>query len=684
MLRQLLTMDHSIKAMARVAAPARAMAREDDDAASPLTPEERAARQSWTDQQSLVSKLRSIADDARTYEQDTGAHALNVGFPLLHLPPGTFGGRGGSVSRRLLAPIAFIPVSLAVKAGTKQGVEISCRGGGIDLVIPNLALLAWLEQQTGQPVVNNFDDEEGSDPWKEIAGLVRLVSQRVGIEPPALFASDLLPESLALAATPRADDEDQSRSILVAGVLGLFPTANQGLLNDTRDLIASGAPDGPLDSFVQHGITLDDFRSHKSARTDEAATDEQPLSPTDAGQPRPAAPIPPRPARQFADERVIATADPCQARAVRLARQSRGLVIHGPPGTGKSQTITNVIGDHLARGQRVLFVCDKRQALDVVEDRLRSLGLGDLCATVHDPQRDQRELYRSVREQLDNLPDAPLQPDAPRKLERIDRELQSLHEELTTHHELLMGRQGNVGSFHQLVGQWLGENGEVEPGADWTALQALEAAEFERWSVRLKETLERGEAVNFASNPWRQICGLPLAKFLSNPMDRFRMAMASCQTAAQEVDATHNPLHPPFPQQADLTVESQRRLAISELLDALKTLPRPAAIHWAQQPSGQIASARSQLASAQPWIARLRDKPFDASLRAARMQLTDPDQQSAEQKALCKYATAFDRCAAELAAMKTACPGANPAAPAALARCGRPQGDGRSKTLRSR
>src|SRR5205085_5615355 len=91
--------------------------------------------------------------------------------------------------------------------------------------------------------------------------------------------------------------------------------------------------------------------------------------------------------RAFAEERLIADADPCQARAVRLARQARGLVIHGPPGTGKSQTITNVISDHLARGQRVLFVCDKRTALDVVSDRLNVLGLGNLCAIIHDPQR---------------------------------------------------------------------------------------------------------------------------------------------------------------------------------------------------------------------------------------------------------------------------------------------------------
>ena len=89
-----------------------------------------------------------------------------------------------------------------------------------------------------------------------------------------------------------------------------------------------------------------------------------------------AAPEVERSEREFASERFIARADPFQARAVALARTSRSLVVHGPPGTGKSQTITNIIGDHLARGERVLFVCDKRTALDVVQNRLDHIGLG--------------------------------------------------------------------------------------------------------------------------------------------------------------------------------------------------------------------------------------------------------------------------------------------------------------------
>src|SRR5437016_1280262 len=73
----------------------------------------------------LRNKLRLIAEDARTYEQDTGVHALNLGFPIISLPPGTFGARSGVGSRRVLAPIAFIPMTIVVKAGSKQAVDLA-------------------------------------------------------------------------------------------------------------------------------------------------------------------------------------------------------------------------------------------------------------------------------------------------------------------------------------------------------------------------------------------------------------------------------------------------------------------------------------------------------------------------------------------------------------------------------
>ena len=130
-----------------------------------LTPEEKAAQSAWNEQFKLLAKIRILADEARTYEQDTGEHALNIGLPLLSLPPGSLGASGRrTAAKRVLAPLAFIPVALTLRSGPTPTIEIACREGGVDRVTPNPALLSWLEQQTGKPLGELFADERGEDP----------------------------------------------------------------------------------------------------------------------------------------------------------------------------------------------------------------------------------------------------------------------------------------------------------------------------------------------------------------------------------------------------------------------------------------------------------------------------------------------------------------------------------------
>jgi len=75
--------------------------------------------------------------------------------------------------------------------------------------------------------------------------------------------------------------------------------------------------------------------------------------------------------------------DVSQMEAVLTAQQGRSFVLHGPPGTGKSQTITNIIADALYRGKRVLFVAAKKAALDVVHRRLEQIGLAPFTLELH-------------------------------------------------------------------------------------------------------------------------------------------------------------------------------------------------------------------------------------------------------------------------------------------------------------
>ncbi|MYB76612.1 MAG: DUF4011 domain-containing protein, partial [Chloroflexi bacterium] len=100
-------------------------------------------------------------------------------------------------------------------------------------------------------------------------------------------------------------------------------------------------------------------------------------------------------------EVAVLPADHSQLRAVAAARHGANLVIHGPPGTGKSQTIVNIISNLLAEGKRVLFVSEKSVALDVVKDRLDSEELGVFCLDMHSDRASKTSVYEQLRSSIE-------------------------------------------------------------------------------------------------------------------------------------------------------------------------------------------------------------------------------------------------------------------------------------------
>jgi very-short-patch-repair endonuclease len=98
----------------------------------------------------------------------------------------------------------------------------------------------------------------------------------------------------------------------------------------------------------------------------------------------------------------VLDADSSQQRAILAVRKENDLVIEGPPGTGKSQTITNLIADAMARGRTVLFVAEKRAALEVVKTRLEhDAGLGDYVLELHSNKTSKREFVEALTKSLD-------------------------------------------------------------------------------------------------------------------------------------------------------------------------------------------------------------------------------------------------------------------------------------------
>lgn len=98
------------------------------------------------------------------------------------------------------------------------------------------------------------------------------------------------------------------------------------------------------------------------------------------------------------------SADSSQLTAVLYSGHGKSFVLHGPPGTGKSQTITNIIAHNITHGKRVLFVSEKKAALDVVHRRLSQIGLRPFCLELHSNKSGKKNVLAQFSEVL-NLED---------------------------------------------------------------------------------------------------------------------------------------------------------------------------------------------------------------------------------------------------------------------------------------
>ena len=88
----------------------------------------------------------------------------------------------------------------------------------------------------------------------------------------------------------------------------------------------------------------------------------------------------------------VVDADSSQNQAIRMAASGKSFVLQGPPGTGKSQSITNIVAECLARGKKVLFVSEKRAALNVVYENLKRVGLDDFCLALHSYRANKKDV----------------------------------------------------------------------------------------------------------------------------------------------------------------------------------------------------------------------------------------------------------------------------------------------------
>jgi len=121
----------------------------------------------------------------------------------------------------------------------------------------------------------------------------------------------------------------------------------------------------------------------------------------------------------------VLEADSSQREAIEAAKLGRSFVLVGPPGTGKSQTIANIIADMMANGKRVLFVSQKAAALEVVHGRLKECGLDRFCLNLHNPKGHKRDVLDQLKVSLEGS-DIPRKPQS--GIAKLERDRAALNE----------------------------------------------------------------------------------------------------------------------------------------------------------------------------------------------------------------------------------------------------------------
>jgi primosomal replication protein N'' len=306
-------------------------------------------------QPTVTDRLRRLQNHAAMYRRDTGVDGLYMGFPFLVVR------MAGSVRPRIM-PVLLWPVRIGLELGSRSSGTLS-----FDVERSEVRL---------NPAMPPLLGAEDTTKWRELLDeILQRAALNVGQVMDVL--GSLVPaRERALVRLPNKEYTPTlgQRELVCSAVLFHAEFMGQAIAEDLRALRRK-----PLD-----GTALEAAVRAQTQRSDHIATAAK---------------------QTEADRYPVADSDPSQDEAALRARSTPGLLIEGPPGTGKSQTIVNIVSDCIGRGESVLIVCQKQAAIQVVAKRLEAERIQERMFVVADVSSDRQHVIGKLREQLDRVRD---------------------------------------------------------------------------------------------------------------------------------------------------------------------------------------------------------------------------------------------------------------------------------------
>ncbi|SEU27784.1 DUF3320 domain-containing protein [Paenibacillus sp. NFR01] len=387
----------------------------------------------------LSNRLIHLYRSAKLSMEENGANTLYLALGLLQWY------ETGVSQKARYAPLVLVPVEL-VRKSSKQGIVLRARDEEPQF---NITLLELLKQDFGVDI-GGLDplpkDEQGVD-LKQVFTIIRH----------------------AVMSHTRWD-------VIEAGYLGLFSFSQFVMWNDLRIRSAELSKNPVVASLMAGQLQW----------TPEDVFPESHVLDSQYGVELGAVPI---------------SADSSQLAAIYASGEGQSFVLHGPPGTGKSQTITNMIANALASGKKVLFVAEKMAALNVVRNRLASIGLDPYCLELH----SNKSKKRAVLDQLRLALEAPGRR-SPEDWERTAAKLTETRRQLNEYVLALHRKSGNGLSVYDAIAQYskvraMPDSVVFEPAA----VGALSLEQFHEWGELARELHAAAEQCGHpAGHPWSE------------------------------------------------------------------------------------------------------------------------------------------------------------------------------------
>jgi very-short-patch-repair endonuclease len=340
------------------------------------------------------------------------------------------------------------------------------------------------------------------------------------------------------------------------------------------------------------------------------AGDEEAREAVRAASPDPGS-IPSPDAVPPSDEFLILDADSSQNYAINAVLAGESLIVRGPPGTGKSQTIANLIGSLVSRNKRVLFVAEKRAAIEAVTKRMHQRGLGDLVLDLHGGVGSRRVFAQQIGSALAAMRTVPpVDRSAEQRLLEVrrgelNRYVRSLHEKREPWGLSVYELRARVVQL-RTIEPVLRFRGEV--------LRSLAGEKLERVEEELRQFARlRGFSLPSSDSPWASAAisdesgsrdAYELVERLSS--ETFPQAVQSLATAAAETG---------LPLPADVAAWDNRVILWEAVARTLATFSPAVYEQDLDTISARMAPARAG------WFQRIKAALFSPEYREARSAL---------------------------------------------------------------